>query len=207
MALVIFDMDGVLYRYDTQWRKEELARRCGLPVDEFARLWIDSGWEDEAEAGAYSSGASYLAAFNRLVGADMSLEDWVAVRKAAVQPNDDLLQIAASLAEKHDVVVLSNNAPLLKEHIDTIAPRLRAIFGEHIYVSAELKARKPDARAFLRLMARFGTGPAETVFIDDSAENAKGAAAIGIAAVCYRPDMDLREQEAIRRLLQNTAAP
>lgn len=197
----MFDLDGVLYRYDKAGRVAWMARLAGLATGELQRLWLDSGWEDEAEAGAYASGADYLAAFDALVGASIGVERWIAVRRAAMEPRADVFDIAMALAERHDMAVLTNNAQLLKEHVDQIAPELAPVFGRHVYVSAEFKVRKPAAEAFRRCMGVFGAEPAETVFVDDSKANVDGAARLGIAAVHYRPGTDLREEEAVRRLL------
>ena len=48
-----------------------------------------------------------------------------------------------------------------------------------IVVSGEEGLVKPDPRIFELLFARYGFSPAETVFIDDSAENAAAGAALG----------------------------
>ncbi len=67
-AVVIFDMDDVLCRYDLGRRLRALARITGqTPRDIRAAIW-DSGFEDDADAGGYTDPDHYLSEFGRRVG-------------------------------------------------------------------------------------------------------------------------------------------
>ena len=60
---VIFDMDGVLCRYDLRIRLEALGRLSGRSPEEVERLIWGSGFEDDADSGRYTSGEEYLDEF------------------------------------------------------------------------------------------------------------------------------------------------
>lgn len=193
MVTVLFDLDDVLYHYDFAFRLKKLAAMSGLAEADILERWIESGWEDQADAGKYATGAEYLAAFNNLLHSSMSLADWLAARSGAMSPNEPVLNLAKTLSAKHQVAVLTNNGPLLAENIETIAPRLRPIFGEAIYTSSGLGAAKPSREVFERIAARLNANLAETYFIDDTAAYIAGAAGCGITAIHYRPGMDLNQ--------------
>jgi 2-haloacid dehalogenase len=57
--------------------------------------------------------------------------------------------------------------------------------------------RKPEARIYRLMLERFGTRPEDTVFVDDSADNIEGAAALGIDAIFFTG------AEALRRSLRD----
>jgi putative hydrolase of the HAD superfamily len=201
MTLVLFDMDGVLNHYEYEWRQGELARLAGLEITEFKRLWLESGWEDAAEAGTPSTGQAYLEGFNEILGSHISIDQWLDIRKVAMRPNHKTLDLAKRLSQNHTIAILTNNGALLHEHIDDLAPELRPIFGKYIYASSEFSARKPDAEIFHRCLAAIGAKMQDTVFIDDSDVNAKGAENAGLQAIHFTPDMDLGGHPLIAGLL------
>ncbi|MDR3376861.1 MAG: HAD-IA family hydrolase [Ancalomicrobiaceae bacterium] len=58
-------------------------------------------------------------------------------------------------------------------------------------ISAVERVAKPEARIFHILLERNNLRAEQCVFIDDSAANAAGARAVGMAAIHYTPDVDL----------------
>lgn len=58
-------------------------------------------------------------------------------------------------------------------------------YFEHIYLSYQLHLAKPDTAIFRHVLEETGIAPEETLFIDDSAENCRAAASLGIAT--YTP--------------------
>lgn len=201
MTLVLFDMDGVLNHYEYEWRQGELARLAGLDIAEFKRRWLDSGWEDTAEAGAPSTGQAYLDGFNEILGSVISKEQWLNVRKQAMTPNKDTLKIAKDLGGLHEIAVLTNNGAMLIENIDTLAPEVREIFGKNVFASSQFNARKPDTVVFDRCLGRLGVTAQETIFIDDSLTNAEGAKRAGLRAIHFTQEMDLDKHPYIAELL------
>jgi 2-haloacid dehalogenase len=70
-----------------------------------------------------------------------------------------------------------------------------------IVVSGELGVIKPDPPIFEHLLRLSGTTPGETVFIDDSAKNVAGAAALGFIALQFASPERLRGDLAALGLL------
>jgi 2-haloacid dehalogenase/putative hydrolase of the HAD superfamily len=72
---------------------------------------------------------------------------------------------------------LSNMSHEVLGQITALSPAFRHL-GD-IVISAETAVMKPDPRIFAQACERFGVRPGEALFIDDSAKNVAGAAALG----------------------------
>ncbi len=193
IRLVIFDMDGVLDRYDLNVRLARLSAVTGKSTDSIhAAIW-KSGFEDEADAGKLSA-EEYLAGFSKRIGAPLSRNDWVAARRVAMNPNQDVLMLAADLKRRAEIAVLTNNGFLVKETFEQLFPELPALFGDRLHVAAEFGAKKPDPEVYRRLVARHGIEPDAAIMIDDKPENVTGAEAAGLLGHRYQDFDGLKER-------------
>ncbi|KAI0029981.1 Haloacid dehalogenase-like hydrolase-domain-containing protein [Vararia minispora EC-137] len=75
---------------------------------------------------------------------------------------------------------------------------------EHIFTSAAAGARKPSRSFYRHVLAKSGTDPATTVFVDDKPENVLAARAVGLNAIVF--DDLARVQRALRNYVGNPAA-
>ena len=178
---VVFDMDGVLCRYRIERRLELLAGWSGRSPDAIhAAIWR-SGFEDEAERGAFTADA-YLREFGARMGYALSLDEWIRARRAATEPDEAVLDVARRVSAQRSVAMFTNNPWLLKQHIGEVFPAVPEVFGARALFSAELGCRKPDPEAFHRLAGRLGVPPARVLFFDDDADYVAGARAAGVLA-------------------------
>jgi len=181
----IFDLDGVLCRYDLPARLGYLSRVSGLaPEDIRARLW-GSGFEDAADAGRFADGDSYLAEFARRLGCPLTRAQWIAARRACMTPWPDMLDMVARLDERGDVALLTNNVPLLADTLDEIIPEVPQLFGDRVFFSCRMRLAKPDPQVYLEVCRALGHRPDEAVFVDDKAENAEGASRAGLTGIHF----------------------
>jgi putative hydrolase of the HAD superfamily len=178
---VVFDMDDVLCRYRIERRLALLASWSGRSPDAIYQAIWRSGFEDEAERGAWAADG-YLREFGERMGYPLSAAQWVAARRAAMEPDEAVLAIARRLAGNRPVAMFTNNPLLLKRHIGEVFPAVPEIFGERAVFSAELGRRKPDPEAFLRLARRLGVPPGTVLFFDDYADYVAGAREAGLQA-------------------------
>ena len=178
---VVFDMDDVLCRYRIERRLALLASWSGRAPDAIhAAIWR-SGFEDEAERGIWAEDA-YLAEFGARMGYSLSAAQWVAARRAAMEPDETVLAIARRVGAARPVAMFTNNPLLLKRHIGEVFPAVPEVFGERAVFSAELGRSKPDPEAFRRLAGRLGVAPARVLLFDDNADYVAGARAAGVEA-------------------------
>lgn len=192
--LFVFDMDDVLYDYEWRVRMRGLTELTGLEFAELRRRWWHADGEWAAEAGRWSDGDAYLRAWRDAMGVELSREDWVANRGSAMRPRPDVLTSVARARELGRVTLLTNNNPLVEEHLPVLAPDLVPLFGhEHLRSSSRYGARKPDPRVFERVLEAYDEPAEHTFFVDDLPENVAGAASVGIAAHLYTDPDALRE--------------
>jgi putative hydrolase of the HAD superfamily len=184
-AVVIFDMDDVLCRYDLGKRLRVLSRITGqTPRDIRAAIW-DSGFEDDADSGGYFDPDHYLAEFSRRIGHSLTREDWVTARREAMVPWPDMLSLAKRIGEQARTAVYTNNGPLTKAALRELFPEVTTHFNEH-YFSFEFSTKKPDPGSYRKLMDRMGVTSDQCWFIDDKRSNVTGARMAGIRGHHFR---------------------
>ncbi len=181
----IFDLDGVLCRYDLPVRLDCLSRVTGLNADDIrARLW-GSGFEDAADAGEFPDGDSYLAEFARRLGRPLTRQQWIQARRASMTPWPDMLDMVTRLDEGGDVALLTNNVPLLADTLDEVFPQVPQLFGDRVFFSCRMRLAKPDPQIYLEVCRVLGCRPGEAVFVDDKADNAEGASRAGLHGIHF----------------------
>lgn len=161
-----------------------LARWSGREAGEVDLAIFKSVFEEEAEQGLWSS-ESYLDEIRRRLGYQLTVEEWVASRRAATEPDPEVLGLARTLSSRWRVGMFTNNPLMLKEHFDSVFPEAAAIFRDRAIFSAELGRRKPDPEAFRLLARRLHATPAEMLFIDDDPQYVDGARTAGLNAEVY----------------------
>lgn len=189
-ALVLFDLDDVLCRYDRARRIRMLAAMAGLtPAEVERRIWGD-GFEAAADAGAMDAQA-YLGGFSARLGTAMTRESWAHARRAGMRPWPDALDLVARVKARVPVAVLSNNGFLFADMLPILFPALIPLFGERLLVSAAYGTKKPDPAIFTRALADLGAAPGETLFVDDKPWNVRGAQAAGLRGHVFGGVADL----------------
>jgi glucose-1-phosphatase len=192
--LFIFDMDNVLYEYDWRHRMAAMTELTGLDLSQLRERWWNDEGEWAAEAGVYSTADDYLSALRSALEVDVSEEDWVRVRAAAMTPWHDSLAAVRRASELGTITLLTNNGALTAKHLHALAPELVPLFGEdHLFTSSEYGARKPDPIVFRRVLDRYGATASETFFADDMEQNIAGAESIGITAHLFTTPASLAD--------------
>src|SRR5687768_6261147 len=138
--MVVFDMDGVLAHLDRDRRLDLLAEMTGKdPSFLQAAVW-ESDFESSAEAGAYVTGAEYLAEFNRRTQSRLRREQWVRARREAMTVHAGTLRIARKLRDLCGIAMLTNNGSLLHESLPEIVPDVHRVFGDRAHASFQFRA-------------------------------------------------------------------
>ena len=191
--LVIFDMDDVLCHYDLGRRLRALSRLSGkTPRDIRAAVW-DSGFEGDADAGAYPDPDRYLAEFGRRMGYPISREQWIAARRESMTPIPQVLDLARAIGKTARIAIYTNNGPIVKMCLDEVFPEAAEIFVER-FCSYEFATKKPDPDSFVRLLERLAVAPTAAWFIDDKRSNVQGARLAGLLAHHFRSYDRLRDE-------------
>jgi glucose-1-phosphatase len=178
IQVVMFDLGGVVCRFDPTTRERALAAACGVPVEVIHERIYASGFDAECDRGAHDEGA--VLERLREIGFTASLAELQQAWVTAFMPDVDVLELASRVRRTRRTALFTNNGPVLRT---ALPAQLSAVFDafDHIVFSYELGATKPSAEAFLRAIDRCGAGASEVFFVDDSERNVMSAGELGIA--------------------------
>ncbi len=182
---------------------DEPARRflrIGLS-EELARQYFGRNGQQGIFRGAEDGSLSpdeFLEAYHRLTGYRATFDEiaW-AWRGFVFPPTPARLQALRQLrAEGYHLALASNTNPFLQrwEESEDFTPEGKGIqmYFDKLWYSYELKAYKPDALFFQRILQQGGYRSEETIFLDDSPKNVEAARQAGLQAI-YVPDNRLWE--------------
>jgi HAD superfamily hydrolase (TIGR01509 family) len=194
--IVVFDIGNVLLRwnprnlyrkvFDDEERMERfLATALGMDFVAHTDIAEDFAGAIETRVDRFPEFAKELRMFR---------ERWTETLGGPIEENVALLRrLRASGKPVH---ALSNFATetfaLAEQQYDFLSE-----FDERV-ISGHVGVVKPDARIYEILFERAGRAPSELLFIDDSLVNVRASEALGMAAIHYRPGVDL-EAELQRR--------
>jgi len=191
---IIFDFDGVLSAYDRPERLADISRITGLDgATILDRVW-GSGFEDAADSGEYPDDASYLSAFNDHLGYQLSRDEWIASRAAAMRHRPDMHDLATALSKHYKLAMLTNNGPLAKAAFDRLAPETAKFFGDRAFFSCDFGTKKPDGKIFEQVASRLGSSCRDCIFIDDQQRHCDGAGKAGLTGIQFTSVDDLTGQ-------------
>ena len=167
IELVIFDMDGVLCRYDFYRRLGMLSDITGVSAGDIDKVIFHSGFDDRGDRGLYSADG-YLRQFNKLLGASVSRHDWLRARKKSTFPDAAMLDLAAQVGSQVPIAMLTNNGPLLQDGLAEVFSQAAALFGDKAFFSSQFKSTKEEPDIFHKILGKLDGKATTTLFIDDS---------------------------------------
>jgi putative hydrolase of the HAD superfamily len=196
---IIFDMGGVLV--DVR-RERAVAAFRALGVAEADSL-IDAcrhrGVFLEIENGALDADA-FCRRLSEYAGRDLAFRDveqaWMSI---VSQPPMYRLDFLSELRASYSLFLLSNNNPILMNAwalTGRFSPAGRPLtdYFDRLYLSYQLKCAKPDPLIFRKMILDSGIDPAESLFIDDGADNIKTAGELGFHTLLAENGADWRPE-------------
>lgn len=122
------------------------------------------------------------------------------VMKEAIGINPQMYILVDQLKEQQISVALLSN-------IDERLSKLIRDFGLYepfnpCLLSCEIGAEKPDLKAYGLLLTKLNLPPKEVLFIDDKIENIESAKAIGLDAILFESEQQLRNELRKRDILE-----
>lgn len=190
--LVLFDFDDVLVDYRHDLRCAHIAEAVGAQSKEVERALFRSGLENRCDRGELEL-PDYLEALRSQYGLMVPQDVFIAARKAATRPRPEMLALCEQVQTQAAAAVFTNNGRWLGQHLAKVAPAVSALFARRTVTSGQLRAIKPEPKAFLLCLQALGFSPASTLFFDDRPENIEGARVIGIDAVVFESPTQVAE--------------
>ncbi len=188
---VVFDLGGVVIDWNPMYLYRKVFDGDETKAANFLATICTLAWNGEQDAGrnllqATAAQVARYPEWEREIRAYYGR--WIEMVGEAVPGTGELM--AEIKAAGLHLFALSN------WHCETFA-RIRHRFKEldlfeHIVLSGEHGLIKPDKRLFTIGLNCYGMNPAELVFIDDTAANLEGAAAVGLPALLFTSAEQLR---------------
>lgn len=186
---LLFDIGNVLVRFDFTVAAQRLAAKSDASTE--GVLALLSPFKDELESGRISDD-DFIAQSIARIGFRGSRADFVAIWGDIFTENAPMIAAVAELAATHPLYLLSNTSGLHKEWLFEKFQVFQQFKGG-IY-SHEARCMKPHEPIFHAAVEAFGLDPAQTLYIDDLADNIATGKRLGFVCHHYRPD----EHESFR---------
>ena len=192
---VLFDLGGVIVRTEYQAPRQHLAERLGMEYDDLVKIVFDSDSGYQASIGAIPPEAHWDWVIKRLKRPASELEGIRHEFFAGDIIDRTLLDFLRSLRGKYKTGLISNAWGDLREYI--LREKIEDAF-DHMIISAEVGAVKPEAKIYQTALEQVGVKPKEMVFVDDFAVNIEGCEKIGIKGILFKdPDTTIRQLKAL----------
>jgi HAD superfamily hydrolase (TIGR01509 family) len=190
--LLLFDLDGVLARYERPLRCRQLADAAGAGTDEIeAALFGRNGLELRSDRGEIDL-PEYLDLLREQYGWNLTDDDFLGARRAATRADPAMLALCESLAPQAALAIFTNNGAWFGDAARRIVPELSPLFGRRLVCSGSLGLLKPAPEAYVACLQRLGFNALSTLLVDDRGENVEGARAAGLDAVRFESIDGLR---------------
>ncbi len=183
ITTILFDLGGVVCRFQPQRRLAALAAASDLSPDEVrARIW-DSGFDAECDRGRFTARGIHERVME-LIGLRMSYDDFRAAWALAFEPDPDVLAVVDALRPRVRTALLTDNGPVLLDAMPLIFPDIARRFNPLLF-SCALGALKPSRALFDAALARLREPKEAVLLVDDSPRVVEGARSYGLAAVRF----------------------
>jgi epoxide hydrolase-like predicted phosphatase len=192
---VLFDLGGVIVRTEYQAPRQHLAERLGMEYDDLVKVVFDSDSGYQASIGAIAPEAHWDWVIKRLKRPASELESIRHEFFAGDIIDRTLLDFLRSLRGKYKTGLISNAWGDLREYL--LREKIDDAF-DHMIISAEVGAVKPEAKIYQVALEQVGVKPKEMVFVDDFAVNIEGCEKVGIKGILFKdPDTTIRQLKAL----------
>ncbi|MCB1329290.1 MAG: HAD-IA family hydrolase [Maritimibacter sp.] len=181
IRLVAWDFDGVLNRTETDF--DRVARDFDAALGLSFRSFVDFHFSGARLADVLTGArrieelfAAWLAREGSAVSVERLVDWWLSANH---RPDEDMIRLSGRLPQRQ--IIATNNETRRADHIRTVAGWAARV--DRVFASGEMGVAKPDAGFFARIedwaAARGELAPAEILFVDDSTDNIRAAAARG----------------------------
>ncbi|MCX7708363.1 MAG: HAD family phosphatase [Clostridia bacterium] len=201
MYSFIFDIGGVLIRYNTQEVIDILSAKTKCAPDKIERLF-QHDLLYQVETGRMACNAFYE---NHILNAmpEISYEDWIQAFMEHYSVNPEGMELLQELKAKgHKVYILSNLAEFHKVAIERSLPEFFHHCEKNFY-SYELGFHKPEKEIFEAVCSSIGEKPENCVFFDDMPANVEGANQAGMIGIRFSNECIDEIRERVAGILSN----
>ncbi len=192
IAAIAFDLGNVLVKVDHMRFCRRLAELAGMPPQEVYAAVFQTGLEPGYDTGRLSSREFHrrLQTHFRL---DLPYARFRELWTEIFDPLEDMEEVAARLARRYPLYLLSNTNDLHFRYIEAHFAGLLQHFRAFI-LSYRVGSRKPEAGIFQALIREAGLPPHQILYTDDLEDFVLVARSHGLTAWPFVSPRDFQEQ-------------
>ncbi|PZW00296.1 putative hydrolase of the HAD superfamily [Micromonospora phaseoli] len=180
--VAVFDLGGVVCRFDSQARLDGLAQACGSRLEVVQDALFTSGFDRDCDRGIHP--AEDLWHRVRALGFRGSMDELANLWALAFQPCDDVLALVRQCRERRPTALLTDNGHLLLSALPRVLPTVAEAFDQLLF-SCTLGSVKPDPAVFEAALTRLSVPAERAFFVDDSERNVAAARRAGLRAETF----------------------
>ena len=192
---LLFDLGGVIIDLDQARCIAALTALGDTHAKEMLQLYAQQGEFMKLEEGAMSA-TEFLDYMRRRIGRKASDKEIIdAINEFLIGIPVERLQLLRQLRKRFKVFMLSNTNPIMFDTKITDFFMQEGLSVSHyfddIFLSYQLKASKPNAEIFEKVIEQAHIIHQETLFFDDSQKNLETATALGFKTVLVTSQNDI----------------
>jgi putative hydrolase of the HAD superfamily len=192
---VILDYGGVLVLEPSDEALARLHTLCEIDAEVFAGAWLEH--RDAYDLGELSAADYWELVAGRRYDDELLASVVAADVDAWAETNQAMIDWLRALKDAGLRVGLLSNMPR-EPWLDYERRHGWLALCDHVTVSWQRGAVKPDPAIYLHSLEGLGLQPAEALFVDDRQDNVDAAEALGLQAVRFTGAEALREELAHR---------
>ena len=190
IKVIYFDLGKVIVDFDYALAIRELMKVTSLPLGEVTAVLSDNSLINEYETGKISTAEFYRLVSQRLQ-LEVPLERFKQLWGSMFLPQPLLSEsFLQSLKKRYRLSLLSNTNEIHFEFVEGRYPILSCI--EERVLSYQVGCMKPDEKIYHAAVAKAEVVPEEILFTDDRQENINAARSIGIQAIQFQSEDQLK---------------
>ena len=191
MKTLIFDFGNVVGFFDHRRTLDRLVAFTDMSAREMFEDIYTGRLEEEFESGRIGE-VEFLATFIERCRLRCDADYLAAAIADIFWPNPEVCGLLPKLKSRYRLLLGSNTNPIHSRHFVRQFADVLSHF-DALVLSHEIGVRKPKS-GFWQHCQRLAEGPAsQCVFVDDVADNIRGAKEHGWQGIVYRPNMNLEE--------------
>jgi len=196
---IIFDLGDVILNIDVPIASKSFADLSGREQSEILTIFKENELFRQFETGAMDEPTFRNYVREILNFPDLSDEAIdTAWNSLLLDLPPERVELLKKLAAKYRIFLLSNTSSI---HITQVNKILEASTGvkkledlfETVFLSYEIGLMKPDTRIYQEVLDKAGLKAEETLFLDDNADNIRGAAQLGIETIHVQKPVTILE--------------
>ncbi len=179
---VFFDFGGVIQRTEFQAPRQRLAQRFGMDYEDIDKLVFSSPSAVQATIGAIPEADHWQIISQRLKIHKEEIEEVEKEFFAGDIIDHSLLLYLSKLRPRFITGLISNAWSGLRAYLER--QRIAGSF-DHLVISAEVSAVKPEARIYQIALEQAQVRAEEAVFVDDVVENIEACERVGMKGILF----------------------